>query len=237
MVKSDRPRSPPCIGDREGLLQGLRASSSRRKTSTPPPTCWRCWRRTSCSWSKAAYSAGYFNALEKNLPITMVMDRVSEPRSAINLMLRPDLKGQVIAAPATSKARSSPATAQGSVSTYEVGKMLETDGADASRDAADVKVLPFNQMAIALHQQGDRRGDRHSAVHLAVPRSGLRGEPSSEPDDLVKPWPLTIAVAHDQHRLGGSPTATSCATTSPPICAACATITKPITGAQNRRRA
>src|SRR5262245_31812941 len=38
-------------------------------------------------------SAGYFNALEKNLPVTMVLDRVSSPLGH-NLMLRPDLKGQ-----------------------------------------------------------------------------------------------------------------------------------------------
>src|SRR5262245_7048721 len=37
-------------------------------------------------------SAGYFNALEKNLPITMVMDRVSSPRGH-NLMVSPGLKG------------------------------------------------------------------------------------------------------------------------------------------------
>ena len=35
-------------------------------------------------------SAGYFNALEKNLPVTMVLDRVSSPLGH-NLMLRPDL--------------------------------------------------------------------------------------------------------------------------------------------------
>ena len=39
-------------------------------------------------------SAGYFNALEKNLPVTMVLDRVSSPLGH-NLMLRPDLKGQI----------------------------------------------------------------------------------------------------------------------------------------------
>src|SRR3954462_12824546 len=39
-------------------------------------------------------SAGYFNALEKNLPVTMVVDRVSSPLGH-NLMLRPDLKGQI----------------------------------------------------------------------------------------------------------------------------------------------
>ncbi len=39
-------------------------------------------------------SAGIFNALEKNLPITMLSDRVSTPIGH-NLMLRPDLKDTV----------------------------------------------------------------------------------------------------------------------------------------------
>src|ERR1700680_3204514 len=39
-------------------------------------------------------SAGYFNALEKNLPIIIVTDRVSTPIGH-NLMLRPDLKDQI----------------------------------------------------------------------------------------------------------------------------------------------
>src|SRR5882724_5907857 len=39
-------------------------------------------------------SAGYFNGIEKNLPITIVMDRVSSPLGH-NLMLRPDHKGNI----------------------------------------------------------------------------------------------------------------------------------------------
>src|SRR5947209_17769632 len=39
-------------------------------------------------------SAGYFNALEKDLPVIIVTDRVSTPIGH-NLMLRPDLKDQV----------------------------------------------------------------------------------------------------------------------------------------------
>src|SRR5262245_3235436 len=38
-------------------------------------------------------SAGYFNALEKNLPVTMVLDRVSSPLGH-HLMPRPDPQGQ-----------------------------------------------------------------------------------------------------------------------------------------------
>ena len=39
-------------------------------------------------------SAGYFNAIEKNLPITIIADRVSTPIGH-NLMLRPDLKDKI----------------------------------------------------------------------------------------------------------------------------------------------
>src|SRR6266436_4039845 len=39
-------------------------------------------------------SAGYFNALEKNLPVTMALDRVSSPLGH-NLMLRHDLKDEI----------------------------------------------------------------------------------------------------------------------------------------------
>src|SRR5215813_1370197 len=39
-------------------------------------------------------AAGYFNALEKNIPITIIGDRVSTPIRH-NLMLRPDLKGEI----------------------------------------------------------------------------------------------------------------------------------------------
>ncbi len=38
-------------------------------------------------------SAGYFNALEKDLPVTIIADRVSTPIGH-SLMLRPDLKGR-----------------------------------------------------------------------------------------------------------------------------------------------
>jgi NitT/TauT family transport system substrate-binding protein len=135
-------------------------------------------------------SAGYFNALEKNLPITMVMDRVSSPLGH-HLMLRPDLKGQITRLKDL-KGRVIASNGQGSVSTYEVGKMLETDGLTIAD--VDVKVLPFNQMAIAFTNKAIDAAivippftsqflDRGFAVSL------------DEPDDLVKPWPLTIAVA------------------------------------------
>src|SRR5215470_14971188 len=91
-------------------------------------------------------SAGYFNGIEKNLPITMVMDRVSSPLGH-NLMLRPDHKGQITRL-AQLKGKVIATNGAGAVSTYEVGKMLETDGITISD--VEVKVLPFTQMAIAM---------------------------------------------------------------------------------------
>jgi NitT/TauT family transport system substrate-binding protein len=135
-------------------------------------------------------SAGYFNALEKNLPITMVMDRVSSPLGH-HLMLRPDLKEQITRLKDL-KGKIIASNGQGSVSTYEVGKMLETDGLTIAD--VDVKVFPFNQMVIAF---------TNKAIDAAIVIPPFTsqfldkgyGVSLKEPDDLVKPWPLTIAVA------------------------------------------
>ena len=135
-------------------------------------------------------SAGYFNALDKNLPITMVMDRVSSPLGH-HLMIRPDLKGQITRLKDL-KGKVIASNGQGSVSTYEVGKMLETDGLTIAD--VDIKVLPFNQMAIAF---------TNKAIDAAIVIPPFTSQfidkgfavSFKEPDDLVKPWPLTIAVA------------------------------------------
>jgi NitT/TauT family transport system substrate-binding protein len=135
-------------------------------------------------------SAGYFNGLEKNLPINIVMDRVTSPLGH-NLMLRPDLKGQ-ITRPSQLKGKTIATNGQGAVSTYEVGKVLETDGITISD--VDVKVLPFPQMAIAF---------RNKAVDAAIvipPFTSTfldRGDGAAfiDPDTLVKPHPMTIAVS------------------------------------------
>jgi len=116
-------------------------------------------------------SAGYFNALEKNLPVTMVLDRVSSPLGH-NLMLRPDLKG--------------------AVSTYEVGKLLESDG--LTINDVDIKVIPFTQYAIAFNNK---------AIDAAITippftaqlLDGGHAVNFKDPDDVVKPHPLTIAVS------------------------------------------
>jgi NitT/TauT family transport system substrate-binding protein len=135
-------------------------------------------------------SAGYFNALTKDLPIAIVMDRVTSPLGH-NVMLRPDLKGKITDLKQL-KGKVVATNGQGAVSTYEVGKMLETAG--ISIEDVDVKILPFPQMAIAF---------RNKAIDAAIVippfRSVFidRGDAVDfkDPDDLVKPHPLTIAVS------------------------------------------
>jgi NitT/TauT family transport system substrate-binding protein len=135
-------------------------------------------------------SAGYFNGLQKNLPITMVVDRVSSPLGH-NLMVRPDLKDQIKRL-SDLKGKTIASNGTGSVSTYEVGRMLETDGIKISD--VDVKVIPFPQMAVAF---------RNKAIDAAIvipPFTAQFIEGGfavlfKDPDDLVKPQPMSIAVS------------------------------------------
>jgi NitT/TauT family transport system substrate-binding protein len=135
-------------------------------------------------------SAGYFNGLQKNLPITMVMDRVSSPLGH-NLMLRSDLKGQITRL-SQLKGKIIASNGHGSVSTYEVGRMLETDGTRIAD--VEVKVIPFPQMAVAF---------RNKAIDAAIVIPPFTAQfieggfavPFKDPDDLVKPHPMSIAVS------------------------------------------
>jgi NitT/TauT family transport system substrate-binding protein len=134
-------------------------------------------------------SAGYFNAIEKDLPIIVIADRVSAPVGH-SLMLRPDLKDKVTSL-AQLKGKVIASNGTGSVSTYEVGKMLETAGLSIAD--VDVKIFPFTQMPVAFANKAIDAGivippfvwqfaEQNLAVNFV------------DPDALVKPSPMTIAV-------------------------------------------
>jgi NitT/TauT family transport system substrate-binding protein len=134
-------------------------------------------------------SAGYFNALQKDVPITIIGDRVSTPIRH-NLMLRPDLKDRITDLKQL-KGRTIASNGTGSVSTYELGKVLETVGLKLSD--VEVKILGFPQMGTAFANKAIDAAlvippftyefiDQHLAVEFA------------EVDMLVKPNPMTIAV-------------------------------------------
>ena len=79
----------------------------------------------------------------------------------------------------------------GSVSTYEIGKMLETAGLTMAE--VDVKVIPFAQYAIAFR---NKAVDAALAIHPFT--SQLRdldlAVPFADSDDLIEPRPVTISV-------------------------------------------
>lgn len=134
-------------------------------------------------------SAGYFNALEKDLPITIIADRVSTPIGH-KLMLRPDLKDKITSLAAL-RGKVIASNGAGSVSTYEVGKILETAGVRITD--VEVKNFPFTQMTIAF---------ANKAIDAALVIPPFVSEfldqkialGFAEPDVLVKPNPMTIAV-------------------------------------------
>jgi NitT/TauT family transport system substrate-binding protein len=134
-------------------------------------------------------SAGYFNAIEKGLPVTIIADRVSTPIGH-NLMLRPDLKDQITDLKQL-KGKIIASNGAGSVSTYEVGKMLETAGLKISD--VDVKIFPFTQMALAF---ANKAIDAAIVIPPFVSQFLDQGHAVgfAEPDVLVQPSPMTIAV-------------------------------------------
>jgi NitT/TauT family transport system substrate-binding protein len=134
-------------------------------------------------------SAGIFNALEKDLPIIILSDRVSTPIGH-NLMLRPDLKGTVKSLKDL-KGRPVASNGQGSVSTYETGKMLEREG--LTLKDVDLKIFPFTQMGIAFKNKAIDAGLLIPPFVWQLEEQGL-AIPFASVDELVQPQPMTIAV-------------------------------------------
>src|SRR5262252_2591238 len=134
-------------------------------------------------------SAGYFNAIEKDLPIIIIADRVSTPIGH-NLMLRPDLKGKIMSL-GELKGKVIASNGVGSVSTYEAGKMLETAGVSIAD--VDVKIIPFTQMPVAF---ANKAIDAGIVIPPFVSQFLEQGHAVgfAEPDLLITPTPMTIAV-------------------------------------------
>jgi NitT/TauT family transport system substrate-binding protein len=120
----------------------------------------------------------------------MVLDRVSSPLGH-NLMLRPDLKAEITGLRQL-RGRTIATNGHGAVSTYEVGKLLETDG--LTLNDVEIKVLPFTQYPIAF-------ANKAIDAAIAIPPftaqliDGGHAVSFKDPDDLVRPHPLTIAVS------------------------------------------
>jgi NitT/TauT family transport system substrate-binding protein len=134
-------------------------------------------------------SAAYFNAIEKNLPVTIVVDRASSPLNH-KLLVRNDLKERIKDF-AQFKGRPLASNSRGSITNYEIGRMLQKVGL-TFRDV-DLKFIPFPQVAIAFANKAV------DAAFLIPPYTSQIVERNlgfefADPDDFVTPHPLTIAV-------------------------------------------
>jgi len=135
-------------------------------------------------------SAAYFNAVEKNLPVTVAFDRVSSPLGH-KLLVRTDLKDQIKSV-AQLKERPLASNSRGSITNYEIGKILGTVGL-GFRDV-DLKFIPFTQVAIAFANKAVDAAFVIPPFAAQIAEQGL-GVVVADPDDFVTPHPMTIAVA------------------------------------------
>ncbi len=134
-------------------------------------------------------SAGYFNAVDKNLPLKLVADRTSSPIYH-NIMLRPELKDTVKTIKDL-KGKTIASNGPGSISTYEIGKVLESAG--LTLKDVEIKIIPFTQMGIALKNGAVDAALLIPPFTYQVANEGL-GVMFIDPDDYQKPQPVSLAV-------------------------------------------
>lgn len=134
---------------------------------------------------EGGYSAGYWNALAKNFPIIVAFERGSRPLNH-KIVVPANMKDKIKTL-ADLKGHSVAVNAPGSLTIYELGKMLESAGL-ALKDV-DVKYMPFPQMAVAFRNGAvDAAEDIPPFVNVAK-EQGLMFEIGSI-DDTLKPYPL-----------------------------------------------
>ncbi len=136
----------------------------------------------------AGVSAGYFNAVDRGLPVTITISRVAFP-AGHNLMIRPDLKDE-IKSMKDMKGRNIASNGPGSISTYEIGKMLEPHG--LSLNDVNIKIFPFPQYAVAFANKAVDAGLVIPPWTLSYEKQGI-ALPFGNADKLV-PGPVTISV-------------------------------------------
>jgi NitT/TauT family transport system substrate-binding protein len=135
-------------------------------------------------------SAGYFNAVEKGLPIVIAMSRVSTPIRH-GLLLRADLADRVKEIREL-KGRTIATNGPGSVSTYEIGKILESAGLTLAD--VDLRVIPFGQYGVALANKAIDAALAIAPWSLQLVKQGL-AVPFVNSDEVIRPSPVAISVA------------------------------------------
>jgi NitT/TauT family transport system substrate-binding protein len=136
-------------------------------------------------------SAAYFNAVEKNLPVTIAIDRVSSPLNH-KLIVRADLEDKIKDI-AQLKGRPLASNSRGAITNYEIGKIFEKAGL-AYKDA-EVRFIPFTQMSVAFANKAIDAAFMIQPFASQVVDQGL-GFVFADPDDFITPDPMTIAVSY-----------------------------------------
>lgn len=134
-------------------------------------------------------AVSYFNAIAKNLPIILAMERSSTPIGH-NLMIRPDLAA-TIKTVADLKGRSVVINAKASIVAYEVGKILESGG--LTLKDVDVKYIPFGQTSVAF---ANKAADAALLVPPFVDQLANNGLAQRwiDVDDIIRPTPFVASV-------------------------------------------
>ncbi len=134
-------------------------------------------------------TVGYFNAIERGLPLAIVADRVSTPLNH-KLLVRADLADR-IKTPADLRGKTIASNGPGTVTTYEVGKILKSGGVGIGD--VDIKILNFVQMGIGL---ANKAVDAALVIQPWASQYVEQGVAKilADPDDYADPKPLTIAV-------------------------------------------
>ena len=135
-------------------------------------------------------SIGFFNALEKGMPMIMTSDRVSSPIGH-KLIVRANLKGKINKV-ADLKGMNIGTNAIASVTTYELGKLLMKYG--LTLKDVELKQLGFPQMSPAM-----KNGALDATVNIPPFASAMEeagdGFTIARVDDDVEPSPMTIAAS------------------------------------------
>ena len=135
-------------------------------------------------------SIGYFNALEKGMPMIMTSDRVSSPIGH-KLIVRANLKGKITRVEDL-KGKNVGTNAIASVTTYELGKLLAKHG--MSLKDVELKQLGFPQMSPAMVN-----GALDATLNIPPFASAMEeagdGFTIARVDDEVEPSPMTIAAS------------------------------------------
>src|SRR6266849_2326782 len=127
-------------------------------------------------------SAAYFNAIEKNLPVTIAIDRVSSPLNQ-KLIVRADLRDKIKDI-AQLKGRPLASNSRGAITNYEIGKIFEKAGL-GFKDV-DLKFIPFPQVAVAFANKAVDAAFMIQPFASQIVDQGL-GFAFADPDDFITP--------------------------------------------------